>query len=188
MGGYGSGRPRKGNRKTTAQVPKQDIRNGYKYEGWEAALGVGSPDGSASKKIPIAWTPAGFGGQRPWFVCASCGGHVLVVYYVDGAWVCRRCGNLVYASSRETKFCRALRKAHKIRRRIGASLNLLENPTRTGKPKGMHWNTYSRLVREALEADNDATMAMLAEMPRSLRERVLEGARQQEALGPGLKG
>ena len=44
-----------------------------------------------------------------------------------------------------------MRKAQKIRRRLGGSPTL--GDPFPDKPKGMHWNTYRRLLREIEEAE-----------------------------------
>ncbi len=103
-------------------------------------------------RVPIAWTPCHFGGQRPWFVCpgAGCGRRVGVLYG-RRLFLCRRCHDLAYESTREDSGGRALRKARKIRERLGGSANLLE--PFPPKPKGMHWRTYARLAREEKAAE-----------------------------------
>jgi hypothetical protein len=58
--------------------------------------------------VPIEWTACHFGGRRPWFVCAVlddhvgyCGRRVGVLYIRPGGlFMCRRCWNLVHASTR----------------------------------------------------------------------------------------
>lgn len=57
---------------------------------------------------------------------------------------CRHCHRLTYASTRETDDDRASRRANKIRRRLGWEPGILN--AENGKPKGMHWDTYWRLV------------------------------------------
>lgn len=48
-------------------------------------------------------------------------------------------------STREADHSRMLRKAQKIRERLGGSMNMLE--PFPAKPRGMHWTTYIRLYR-----------------------------------------
>ena len=189
MGGYGSGRPRKGNRKTTAQALKVDIRDFTPLPTWAAAVGVSGPDAVGHEDIDIEWTSAGFGGRRPWLVCSRCRHHVMSVYRVNGAWVCRHCGNLVYPSTRESRFDRALRKARKARDRVGASHNLFEPPWRAGRPKGMWRRTYERLLKEVDRADNRSALAMAAELPRSAQARILQSvAPASERVGDHRTG
>ena len=103
-------------------------------------------------RVPIAWTPCHFGGQRPWFVCPGEGcGRRVGVLYGRRFFLCRGCHDLAYESTREDPGERALRKARKIRERLGGSANLL-TPL-PPKPKGMHWRTYVRLAQEEEAAE-----------------------------------
>jgi hypothetical protein len=62
---------------------------------------------------------------------------------------------LPYSSQRETYTHRMMRKARKIRQRLGASSNLFEPVW--DKPKGMHWTTFERL-RERERRSNELSM------------------------------
>lgn len=102
---------------------------------------------TASTKIDLAWTTCNFGGQRAWFLCpgAECGRRVALLYIGNsGGFLCRHCHQLAYRCQRETSFDRSLRRANKIRKKLGWSAGI-SNPAK-GKPKGMHWVTYYRLV------------------------------------------
>jgi len=103
--------------------------------------------------VPITWTECNYGGRRPWFVCPNtrCGRRVGKLYLGGKYFLCRHCYDLAYESQREDRAYRLMRKAQKIRRRLGGSL-ALESPF-PDKPKGMHWNTYRRLLREIEEAE-----------------------------------
>jgi hypothetical protein len=68
--------------------------------------------------------------------------------------LCRRCYNLAYESQNKTAHDRALRKHQAIRMRIGGSGSLAEDFA--DKPKGMQWQTYWRLCREAAEAETQS--------------------------------
>ncbi len=52
---------------------------------------------------------------------------------------------LAYESQQQTEFLRGLRKAQKIRVRLGGTPNLLHPFPE--KPKGMHWRSYRRIKR-----------------------------------------
>jgi hypothetical protein len=95
--------------------------------------------------VPLEWTPCNFGGERPWFVCpeAVCGRRVAVLYGPGRYFLCRHCYDLSYRSQREDSMYGALRRAQKIRERLGGSANMTEPFPE--KPKGMHWKTYERL-------------------------------------------
>ena len=103
-------------------------------------------------------TPCNFGGERLWFQCPHCGRRVTVLYGAGVRFLCRHCYALPYGSQNETYMDRMMRKARKVRRRLGASDNLSE--TIWEKPKGMHWNTFERLLREEREANRASTVAM----------------------------
>jgi DNA-binding ferritin-like protein len=53
---------------------------------------------------------------------------------------------------------RALRRAQRIRRRLGGSANMMEPFPE--KPKGMHWQTYDRLFCEHHEAEMEQLAGM----------------------------
>ena len=76
--------------------------------------------------------------------------------------VCRRCGRLVYPSTGEEPTSRAISQAQKARRRIGAPENLALPEASNGKPKGMWYRTFDRLVWKARYKHLDALRAMAA--------------------------
>jgi hypothetical protein len=115
----------------------------------------GSEWRSVEQRVPLVWTKCHLGGARPWFRCsASVGGRFcgrrVAKLYLRGARVfaCRRCCGLAYASQQEVPRHRAIRRARKLRMRLGGSANLLEPfPQR---PRGMHRITYYRLSAKAM--------------------------------------
>ncbi len=110
--------------------------------------------------VPLEWTPCNFGGERPWFLCpgVGCGRRVAVLYGPGKYFLCRHCYDLRYGSQREDKQDRALRRAQKIRQRLGGSANMLEPfPER---PKGMHHDTYMRLFWEHDKAHREELAGM----------------------------
>jgi hypothetical protein len=110
--------------------------------------------------VELAWTACNFGGERPWFVCpgTGCGRRVALLYGPGGYFLCRHCYDLVYESQRENEMDRALRRAQKIRKRLGGSTNMMEPFPE--KPKTMHWNTYARLWWKHHEAEMEQLASM----------------------------
>jgi hypothetical protein len=110
--------------------------------------------------VPLEWTPCNFGGERPWFLCpgVGCGQKVAVLYGPGKYFLCRHCYDLRYESQRKDKAGRALRRAQKIRQRLGGSANMMESFP--DKPKGMHHDTYMKLFWEHDEAHREELAGM----------------------------
>ena len=88
--------------------------------------------------VGLEWTACHYGGERPWFLCPSCGRRVAVLF--GGMYyACRRCHNLAYTSQREDRHGRLLNRARKLRAKLGGDYWWR-------KPKGMHQKTFDRLV------------------------------------------
>ena len=79
-----------------------------------------------------------------------------VIYGAGRLFACRHCKGLAYASQRESDDDRAARRAERIRKRLGWIPGFLNGPE--GKPKGMHWRTFNRLIAQH-EAFVHATVA-----------------------------
>ncbi len=97
--------------------------------------------------VMLEWTACRYGGQRPWFLCPAqaCGRRVAILYIGNGGlFTCRHCRQLVYVSQRESDLDRIIRKADKIRDRLEWQPGIINPPG--GKPKGMHWRTYEKLM------------------------------------------
>ena len=67
-----------------------------------------------------------------------------MLYLAGKYFSCRHCYQLAYQSQREGKGDRGHRGANKIRTKLGWVLGIANPPE--GKPKGMHWQTYFRLI------------------------------------------
>ncbi len=92
-------------------------------------------------------TPCQFGGERVWWRCPAYGcGRRCAVLHGGAVFACRRCYRLAYRCQRETPDDRAMRQADKIRQRLGWDVGIMNPPG--GKPKGMHWRTFDKLVAE----------------------------------------
>jgi len=100
-------------------------------------------------RVLLHWQPCNFGGSRPMYVCPSCSRPVLILYGRGRSEVaCRKCLNLAYQSQSETADDRLLRKANKLRARLGWEPGVINPPG--GRPKHMRWAMYERLRMECL--------------------------------------
>ena len=93
-------------------------------------------------------TDCHYGGTRKWFLCPGlgCNRRVGVLYGAGKYFMCRHCHNLAYSSQNENAALRAARKSRKIVEKLGGDPYSDFFPD---KPKGMHWRTYDRLIRQA---------------------------------------
>lgn len=109
--------------------------------------------------VMIQHTDYPFGGARPWFTCPSCSRRVALLFGRGRLFACRHCQRLAYASQSEEADDRALRRADRLRRRLGWQPGVAHGIG--DKPKGMHWRTFDRLVSEydALVHESLAGMA-----------------------------
>jgi hypothetical protein len=106
-------------------------------------------------KVYLAPTRPHFGGLRWWFVCPHLNRRVRKLYLPLSRrhfWS-RRAYELAYASQRETKYDRALRRARKLRLTLGGDPTDDEYPD---KPPRMRWATYIRLMDRLVGADGVA--------------------------------
>jgi len=95
--------------------------------------------------VRLIQTSCHYGGARHWFACPSCSRRVAILY-LEFTVACRHCHQLAYKAQRETRHDRNIRRLEAIRERLGWHPGFLNGEEI--KPKGMHWKTYSKLVRE----------------------------------------
>ena len=93
----------------------------------------------------------------------------MAILYGGGIFACRHCYQLAYASSREDAGDRAIRRADRLRARLGWEPGILNGEG--GKPKWMRWRTFERL-----SAEYDAVIG------RSMRELMLKLGRFKDYL------
>jgi hypothetical protein len=120
--------------------------------------------------IPLDWTHCNFGNKRAWFRCPSgnCGRRVAILY--GGAlFACRHCHELAYPSQRENIGHRSIRKADKIRERLGWVPGIVNHDGL--KPKGMHWRTFNQFCLMHNELVN-LSLKELKEIINSLRSAI----------------
>ena len=109
--------------------------------------------------VEVSWRPCRFGGARPFFACPRCSRAVIKLYGAGRYFLCRTCHDLAYASQAEREHDRALRRANRLRARLGGEMA----DSIPSRPKGMHRTSYERLVGqiELLEAAADDYAAQL---------------------------
>lgn len=175
MGGFGSGRPAIWpSLWTLYSVRTKQIREACDFRpGLCGSISVGdgttisvrtSPGYAHVNDVPIQldWTEPHLGGRRAWFLCCSCGGRCTVLYGRERQWGCRRCWRANYPSQKEGRFDRLIRRAGRLRRRLGDSICTapIDHVEFAGippdKPKGIHWRTYSRITRQLEHIETEA--------------------------------
>lgn len=132
--------------------------------------------GTARQTIFLTETPVHFGGTRPWFLCPRCGRRCGVLY-CQMEFACRSCLNLRYTSQYESPRERMLRQLLKIRKVIGADMDVygpLAPP-----PKGMSERKWQKLcdeheaLRKKLFREYERARAWRNDAPRAKDWRVL---------------
>lgn len=114
--------------------------------------------------VPIVRVPCRYGGTRPYFRCPGvvngryCGRRVAKLFSASRYFLCRHCYRLAYVSQSEARFDRLLRRANRLRRRLGGDAGESYIP----RPKGMWWRAYERQVEEIERFEADAEEAFLA--------------------------
>jgi hypothetical protein len=122
-----------------------------------------------AETVNIVRVPCRFGGERPYFICpgvvngAVCARRVAKLYSSGRWFLCRHCYRLAYASQSEGAWDRTLRRANKIKQRLGGAPGL--GAPFPLKPKRMWQRTHDRLRERAFEAERmaDEAFAMRAE-------------------------
>lgn len=135
------------NGKAVAAINLRSTSNGVQLSYcWEQA---GESRVQIEQLVPVEATPCNFGGCRLWFRCPAeeCARRVAKLYFSRlGFFACRHCSGLVYESQRETGDLRAIRRADRVRKRLGWKPGILNGHEEM--PVGMHGPTYRRLIME----------------------------------------
>jgi hypothetical protein len=107
--------------------------------------------------VSVAQSEPRFGGWRWWWVCPATGRRVLKLYLPLGGsrFLSRQAYRLGYASQRESRRERLMRRARKLHRALGGD-GLALGHTAPPKPKGMRWRTYERKIAAWRAADKQA--------------------------------
>ena len=95
--------------------------------------------------VQLTTTAPHYGGSRYWFRCPSCSNRVSVLYCA-GTYVCRGCIGACYGSQLQQPIDRLFSRADAIRQRLKWQSGIAYG--NQGRPKGMHFTTYYKLVNE----------------------------------------
>ena len=101
---------------------------------------------TVSESIFIDHTACHYGGTRTWFSCPVCNARKAILYCASKRFLCRQCYGLNYSCQNEVYADRMIRKARKLRSKLGASMNL-RLPI-SERPYGMYRTTFERLVKQ----------------------------------------
>lgn len=135
------------------EVYEEDIELSFTFQG-----------AVRNQRVSLEYTANHYGGRRAWFRCPCCSRRVGVLYFRLGRFACRQCLNLKYRSQSEGPADRLRRRACKIRNRLGDDPGMIAS-----RPKGMHWNTFSRLAEELADLEHRTRQCLIKEMARHLR-------------------
>jgi hypothetical protein len=127
--------------------------------GW-INLYFSAEDRDCHQLVYLYRTQPHLGGDRWWFVCPGEDQRLRMLYLPPGAkrFGSRRAYQLAYASQRESAKDRAIRRARKIKARLGGDGALLGDPPE--KPLWMRWATYRRLAGQLAAAEQAAVRSL----------------------------
>jgi hypothetical protein len=125
-----------------------------------------------AEAVRIVRVPCRFGGSRPYFICpcvmdgVACGRRVAKLHSAGRYFLCRHCYRLTHTSQSEGTGDRALRRANKIRQRLGGESG-------TGapfppRPRNMRRSIYERLRNQCFDAEMTASNAFAIQTRRML--------------------
>jgi hypothetical protein len=132
-------------------LPIADGRQGQSANAWIEGHGdyvlitVHAGWGDVYQGVALTETPCHYGGSRKWFICPDCRRRCGVLY-VGRSIACRNCHGLTYASQYEAPRERMRRQLLKIRKVIGAGMEL-GNPFNP-PPAGMSKRRWLELIEE----------------------------------------
>jgi hypothetical protein len=145
--------------------------DGYLHLSYRVRIGGGEWE-DVEEAVRIVRVPCQFGGSRLYFICPGvvnsipCGQRVVKLHGPKRYFLCRHCYRLSYTSQSEEGWDRSLRRANKIRMRLGGDPGMAAAfPER---PKGMWQRTYERLREQALDAEILADEAFIIRAQRLL--------------------
>lgn len=116
------------------------------------------------ERVFLARVSKPFGGSQAYFLCPRCNRRVIALALGQRYFRCRTCVGAAYASSQEGPTDRAMRKANKLKRRLGADPGL---DSFYRRPKHMRQRTFEAIDAriQAAEAEvNDAHIRLLGRL------------------------
>lgn len=116
------------------------------------------------ERVVLARVPKPFGGKQVYFLCPRCSRRVTTLALRSQYFRCRSCVGAAYASSQEGTTDRAMRRANKLKRRLGANPGL-DSPY--WRPRHMRQRTFDAIHAriQAAEAEvNDAHIRLLGRL------------------------
>lgn len=124
---------------------------------------------TSTTHLMLSRTPCNYGGDRPWVICPRLGCHhrAGVLFLYGGAFMCRHCTGLLYASQAETANWRANRQAWKLRSRLGIKAGDMTQAGYIERPKGKHRKTHERDINRLDRLERKAwryPIALLAKL------------------------
>ena len=125
-----------------------------------------------AETVRIVRVACHLGGTRPYFICPgvvngiACGRRVTKLHGPGRYFLCRYCYRLAYASQSESRWDRAVRRAKKIRQRLGGDPDIAAPFPK--KPRGMWRRTYQQLREQAFEAKMEGDEAFALSVGRLL--------------------
>ena len=122
---------------------RDQLRKSGKVNSIELAYSYRSK--SYSYIVQLTKTPCTYGGYRHWWLCPKCSKRVSVLYCA-GIYVCRHCIGANYSSQLQQPIDRLFSRVEGIRARLGWQAGIAHG--NQGRPKGMHFTTYYKLVTE----------------------------------------
>jgi hypothetical protein len=126
-----------------------------------------------TETIPIVHLPCRFGGSRPYFICpgpgegTDCGRRITKLHLSHRYFLCRYCNKLAYQSQYEQPWKRALRRANKLKQRLGIDVEI--GDPFPEKPTGMWIRTFDHLLNQMLQVEilaNEAKADMFKRLVR----------------------
>jgi hypothetical protein len=135
------------------------------------------------ERVFLTKVPKPFGGAQTLFICPRCSRRVTTLALGRRYFRCRTCVGAAYASSQEGPTDRAMRRANKLKRRLGAEPGLDSWYVR---PRHMRRRTFDAIEAriQAAEAEvNDAHIRLLGRLSSMRGNRSRSHARTRRSPG-----